>query len=149
MEKRAHQRTALVVIVTKKRHWQRSMPTTSLLILICRIYSVCLTYISPPYTALQLEQTTVKSLKSTDKWVLYLLKLSFFSPLVRQVSRCLLINCLDTLTEHTGHATAKRHRRHYDLSAESHFISLPVQTPSPHLQTATITWNTKKLIWKI
>lgn len=41
------------------------------------------------------------------EWLLYLLKLSFFSPLVRHVSRCLLIKCCGTLTEHTGHSTAK------------------------------------------
>lgn len=52
---------------------------------------------------LSTEQTRVKRIK----WVLYLLKLSFFSPLVRHVSRCLLIKCCGTLTEHTGHSTAK------------------------------------------
>lgn len=41
------------------------------------------------------------------EWVFYLLKLSLFSPLVRHVSRCLLIKCCGTLTEHTGHSTAK------------------------------------------
>lgn len=54
---------------------------------------------------LSTEQTGVKRIK----WVLYLLKLSFFSPLVRHVSRCLLIKCCGTLTEHTGHSTAKGH----------------------------------------
>lgn len=52
---------------------------------------------------LSTEQTRVKRIK----WVLYLLKLSFFSPLVRHVSRCLLMKCWGTLTEHTGHSTAK------------------------------------------
>lgn len=55
-------------------------------------------FIPSLYIALQLEQT-IKTF--------YLLKLSFFSSLVRQVSRWLLINCCDTLTEHTGHSTAR------------------------------------------
>lgn len=52
---------------------------------------------------LSTEQAGVKRIK----WVLHLLKLSFFSPLVRHVSRCLLIKCRGTLTEHTGHSTAE------------------------------------------
>lgn len=54
---------------------------------------------------LSTEQTGVNRIKR----VLYLLKLSFFSPLVRHVSKCLLIKCWGTLTEHTGHSTAKEH----------------------------------------
>lgn len=57
-------------------------------------------------------KTTVKSLVlSQQTGEFYLLKLSFFSPLVRQESKCLLMNCCDTLTEHTGHSTAKRTRK--------------------------------------
>lgn len=41
----------------------------------------------------------------------YLLRLSFFSPLVRQQSKCLLMNWCGTLTEHTGQSTAEgRHK---------------------------------------
>lgn len=55
--------------------------------------------------------STVKTGVKRIKWVLYLLKPFFFSPLVRHVSRCLLIKCWGTLTEHTGHSTAKGHKK--------------------------------------
>lgn len=65
--------------------------------------------ILPPKRALKLDKTSVQSsFKWSVKWILYLLKLSFLSPLVRHVSRCLLIKCWETLTEHTGHSTAKK-----------------------------------------
>lgn len=78
-------------------HFNSSKANTSLLSSILMLLRILV--------PLSTEQTGVKRIK----WVLYLLKLSFFSPLVRHVSRCLLIKCWDTLTEHTGHSTAKGH----------------------------------------